>query len=470
MSESRGAVEEVFPSSYWPGEELGDHLEFALKYDGVNLAILARLFEVVKAAELQAHIESKPTGKSTRRLWFLYEFLMGKSLPLDDLKTGNYIELLDADRYYTAAPGVRARRQRIRNNLLGDARFSPTVRRTGVMREFEADRLDDRCRDVISHYSPGLLKRALSYLYLKETKSSFEIENIEPGSTRTERFVALLQSGGREDFCSKTKLVEAQNLIVEPRFRESDYRTGQNYVGEAVAWQHERVHFASPRPQDLPALMAGLIASDAIMTEGGLSAVVHAAATAYGFVFLHPFEDGNGRIHRFLIHNILARRGFTPTGILFPVSASMLRHLDDYDDSLEAFSGPLMPLVEYSLDEEGHMTVLNDTAAWYRFIDMTAQAEALFRFIEQTIDEELAPELSYLENYDSTRKAIVAIVDMPDRLVDLFIRFCLQNNGRLSARKRESHFGFLTDEEMSQMENAVRANYGGAEGTEDSVE
>ena len=147
-----------------------------------------------------------------------------------------------------------------------------------------------------------------------------------------------------------------------------------------------------------------------------------------------PFEDGNGRIHRFLIHNILARRGFTPAGIMFPVSASMLKDMAGYDASLEAFSRPLMALVEYSLDEEGRMTVENDTARWYRYIDMTPQAEALFRFIERTIDTELVEELAFLANYDRTKKAIQEIVDMPDRQIDLFIRVCLQNNGRLSAK------------------------------------
>ena len=55
--------------------------------------------------------------------------------------------------------------------------------------------------------------------------------------------------------------------------------------------------------------------------------VIHAAAIGYGFVFLHPFEDGNGRIHRFLIHNILARRGFTPADVMAPVSATMLKRV-----------------------------------------------------------------------------------------------------------------------------------------------
>ena len=50
---------------------------------------------------------------------------------------------------------------------------------------------------------------------------------------------------------------------------------------------------------------------------------------------------------------------------------------------------------------------------------------------------------------------------MPDRQIDLFIRFCLQNNGRLAARKRATHFDFLTEEEVSRMEQAILAAYGG---------
>ena len=146
----------------------------------------------------------------------------------------------------------------------------------------------------------------------------------------------------------------------------------------------------------------------------------------------------------FLNHNILARRGYAPEGVMVPISASMLKNPADYDASLESFSRQIMPLVEYSLNEEGRMIVHNDTAGWYRYIDMTPQAEALFRFIDQTIDTELAGELAFLASYDETKRAIQEIVDMPDRQIDLFIRFCLQNNGRLSARKRASHFDSLS--------------------------
>jgi hypothetical protein len=137
----------------------------------------------------------------------------------------------------------------------------------------------------------------------------------------------------------------------------------------------------------------------------------------------------------------------------------MLRNSADYDASLEAFSRPLLKLIDYRLDETGQMTVENDTALWYRYMDLTTQAEALYDFVAKTIEEELVNELDFLAGYDKTKRSIQEIIDMPDRLIDVFIQLCLQNNGRLSARKRNTHFGFLTDAELTAMEQAVKDNY-----------
>ena len=455
-----GVVEEVFPHRYRPGDTLGDQLEFALKHDGTNLAILAALFRAGPEDDLLAYVRSRPTGKYARRLWFLYEFLTDSRLPLDDLKQGNYVDLLEPDAYYTIESPRRVRRQRINDNLLGDRRFCPTIRRSEILRNFEAADLPVRLRGIAARYAPMLLRRALGYLFARETKSSFEIEHITPSSTRAERFAALLRLAQHEDFCSKPQLVDLQNRIVDARFRNDGYRENQNYVGETVAPGNERIHFVAPKPEDLGGLMEGLTAAHQRMAAGNVPAAIQAAAVSYGFVFLHPFEDGNGRIHRFLVHNVLARRGFSPPEVMVPVSATMLKNPADYDASLEAFAKPLMPLVEYTLDADGRLTVHNETAVWYRYIDMTAQAEALFRFIDRTIDTELAEELAFLSRYDAARKAIQEIVDMPDRQIDLFIRFCSQNDGRLSARKRASHFTGLSDDEVDSMERAVQSTYG----------
>mgnify|MGYP001612543179 CR=1 FL=1 len=454
-----GNIEEIYPSRYWPGETIGDHLEFAVKYDGVNLSTLKVVFDKANQNEIVNYIKSKPTGKYARRIWFFYELLTSKELPIEDITTGNYVDALDQNTYYTTNIGTKSKRHRVNNNLLGDQNFCPIIRKTDKLKKIECTNLRKRCEEIIHSYPPELLKRALGYLYSKETKSSFEIEHIKPNASRTEKFISLLESAEREDFCNKSSLIELQNRIVDPRFKDSDYRTIQNYVGQTVSYQKEIIHYICPKPDDLQNLMQGLINANTIMGTGDVSAIIHAAAISYGFVFLHPFEDGNGRIHRFLIHNILSTRGLVPQGLMFPISAAMLKSPMDYDASLEAFSRPLTQLIEYSLDELGQMVVDNDTACWYQYIDMTAQAEALCDFIDKTIEEELVEELTFLANYDTTKKSIQDIVDMPDRKIDLFIQLCLQNSGNLSSRKKISHFDFLTDEELSLLEQAVKDGY-----------
>lgn len=446
--------------SYWPGDTTGDNLEFALKYDGTNPEILLSLFDVIPEEEISEWIISKPTGKYARRIWYLYEFLTGQKPPLSDLKQGNYVELLESDQYFTIKPGQRIQRQRIIDNLLGGRLFCPIIRRSKKLAAMEAIDLHQHCEEVVTPYPQELLRRALAYLYTKETKSSFEIEHITPSTSRTEKFVDLLKMAEHRDYCGKLLLIDIQNRIVDSRFHETDYRKNQNYVGQTISFPKQLIHYVSPKPEDLPNLMEGLLSAHQRMKAGAIPAVIHVAVISYGFVFLHPFADGNGRIHRFLIHNILSLRGATPAGLMFPVSAAMLKNPTSYDYSLEVFSRPLMRLIDYDLDDLGQMTVHGETGHFYRAIDMTEQAEALYDFVMLTLEKELVDELEFLVSYDKTRKLIQNVVDMPDTRIDLFIRFCLQNNGRLSAKKRESHFAFLTGDELASLEEVVRIEMG----------
>ena len=452
-------VYEVYPRSYWPGDGVVEHLEFALKYDGVNLALLAEIFARADIEEITGWIKSKPTGKYARCIWYLYEFLSGDHLPLDDVKPCGYVNLLDAERYVTSNSPLAVPRQRIKDNLLGNAKFCPVIRRTPVLEKWIAGTLARRCHDLAEKYPAETFRRALGYLYTKETKSSFEIENITPDAARTERYVTLLQLAEREDFCAKAKLIELQTRIVDSRFAAADYRTVQNYIGESVRIGRQRVHYVCPKPGDVHGLMEGLIACHQRLAAGGVHPVLHATLIGYGFVYVHPFEDGNGRIHRFLIHNILAQRKFSPSGFILPVSAAMLHDPAAYDRSLEAFSRAIQPFLEYSLDEQGVMTVSGDTSRWYRYMDMTNQAEALFDFIERALEYELPDELDFVASYDRAKNRIQAIIDLPDRRLDTFIRLCLVNAGRLSATKRRSHFNGLTDDEINAMEQVVQAEF-----------
>ena len=183
-------------------------------------------------------------------------------------------------------------------------------------------------------------------------------------------------------------------------------------------------------------------------------AVIAAAMLAFGFVYIHPFEDGNGRIHRYLIHHVLARQGYSPVGVHFPVSSAILEKIDDYRAVLESYSRRLLPVIQWESTDMNNVRALNDTADFYRFFDATPHAEFLYACVRRTIEHDLRDETRFLENFDRFRALIQSIVDMPDRTLDNLFGFLRQNNGRLSKRAREKEFAALTDEETLRIEQS----------------
>jgi hypothetical protein len=448
-----GVTTYEYPKSYMPAslDDYFTQLEFALKHEGVNLEILQQLFLKLDPTDLTTRLNESPTGKYTRIIWFLYEFLLDELLPISACKKVAYIDLLDSKKYFTATP-VKSARHGINNNLLGNAVFCPIIRKTKNLTELIDLQLEKQAEEITERYDEATLARATTYLFTKETKSSFAIEHESPNQQRVVRFVNLLQRAGAVESLNKESLIACQNVIVDSRFADVDYRASQNYVGESLNQYLEKVHYISPKPEDLTELMEGWFFCMDRLLASDCPPVVAAAAISFGFVFLHPFEDGNGRLHRFLIHYFLAQKNFTPAGIIFPVSAVMLANIKDYDRILESFSRPLLQeLTAYRLDNDGVLTVDQESKSYYQFIDYTRFAEYLFDCVRETVEVEFDKELAFLARYDKTKKRMEAVVAMPDKLVDLLIRCLLQNDGRLSEQKRKKYFEMLSTEELNEL-------------------
>ncbi|MFT6081224.1 MAG: Fic family protein [Planctomycetota bacterium] len=448
-----GRAVRTFPISYAPAATVPAQLEFALKYDGVNLEVLRGVFERADPADLAAWIRATPTGKYSRRIWFLYEWLTERTLDVPDVQSVAYVDAV-GDSYFTAE-GQRSMRHRVRDDLPGNRDFCPLVRRTPTLEAFAQQRLPERVRELVAHHDPALLQRVAQFLYLKETKSSFEIERERPDRQRTLRFVELLRSTNTIAELSTETLVALQQAVLDPRYAKDRYRTDQNYVGQTLGGYRERIHYVSPRPSDVSSMMAGWLRCSARLADSTMDPVVQAAVLGFGFVYIHPFDDGNGRLHRYIIHHVLSRGGFTPAGMVLPVSAAMLANQGAYDTCLEVFSQPLLPMLEYTLDAQGAMAVQTESAGFYRYFDATAAAEYLYASVERTIDTDLRQELEFLGRYDAAWRVLREIVDMPNRKLELFIKLCFNNRGRLSATKR-SQFSELSDEEVESLEDALR--------------
>ena len=324
-----------------PHPTLEGHLTFALKYEGLDLAVLKRLFLATGPGAIEALVREKSSGSYARRIWFLYEWLTGARLDLPDAASGRYIPVVDPELQY-AANGENAPRYRVRNNLPGTPAFCPLVFRTPAIECFIGLDLSVRARETVADVPRDLLARTAAFLLLKDSRSSFAIEGERPPQDRIQRWGRAIGEAGRQ-LLDRDELLRLQRIVIgDARFTRLGFRQDGGFVGE-----HDREtrmplpDHISARPEDLPFLIDGMIAFDRGAAQA-LDAVIAAAVLAFGFVYVHPFEDGNGRIHRYLIHHVLAERGFNPPGVVFPVSAAILERIDDYGQALESYSRRLL--------------------------------------------------------------------------------------------------------------------------------
>lgn len=111
-----------------PGDFLA-HILFALKHEGVNLAILAQALPRIEDRILVEAITQSPSSGYLRKACFLWEAFSDRLLDYTDKPKGPGIPLFDPERYITG-PSVRNSRWRVDFNGLGTLQYCATVERT----------------------------------------------------------------------------------------------------------------------------------------------------------------------------------------------------------------------------------------------------------------------------------------------------------------------------------------------------
>lgn len=447
-------VTEQYPLAYAPSDSAISHLRFTLRHEAFDIGVLVAALKAVPSAELEHWVRTEPSGAFSRRAWFLYETFTGRTLDVDDARLGNYVDALDPRKHFVAARR-NSRRHRVINNLLGSRGLCPTVRKSPPLVERIGSQIDDAARTLVQSFATGHLHRAVNYLYINETRSSFAVEGESPNATRTERFVSELKDAYSFDPTDTDALIRLQGRIVDDRYAAENWRKIQNYVGRTLGGYREEVKFICPAPVSVSELMNGWNILYERAMEPPTDPVIAAASVAFSFVFIHPFEDGNGRIHRFLIHHILAKRGFSPDGVILPVSATILRNMQAYNEVLEGFSNSIKPYIQWHWTNDRKVSVDNDTSDLYRYFDATAITEYLYDRIADAVEKDLAEELGFVAVFDEAMNAVQDIVDMPDLRASLIVRLCMQHGGVLASRKRKK-FKELTDSEIREIESAVQ--------------
>lgn len=446
----------VFSSRYLPEENLYKQITFALKYEGVNLLLFKKLFEVLKNTELEEMIQQEIQGQFSRRIWFLYDWLIETKLNLPNLKTGNLVTVIDEKLQY-AIDGVSSPRHKVINNLPGNQNFCPLIRKTEKLEKYIASNIRQEKSNYLSRVHKDILQRVSSFLLLKDAKASFSIEGESPRTNRAARWGTAIGQAGKNEL-SIAELNRLQQMVIEnDRFIKMGIRQQQGFIGDRDRATHEPIpNHISAKFEDLNTLLAGWLQTQKMLTQSRTDPVLVAAKIAFGFVFIHPFVDGNGRLHRYIIHHILSQTGYTEQGIIFPVSASILTHIQDYAKSLESYSHPILNFIDWKPSENNNVEILNDTIDYYRYFDATAQAEFLFYCVNDTLVNVIPNEVEYLMKFDEFKSFLDNKYKMPDNIVSLLVGFLEQGNGTFSVRSRKKEFSVLTQKEVEEIETTYK--------------
>lgn len=284
---------------------------------------------------------------------------------------------------------IEEQRRRLRIHVAEPRRWVGRLRRTTLARAIQGS-------NSIEGYVVGL-DDALA-----------AVENAEPTSAADETWQAVLgyrnamtyvlQLATDPFFTLNEALLKSLQFMMaqyDLRANPGMWRRGDIYVRNDATG---KVVYQGADPDDVPALMAELIASVDTSTAPPL---VRAAMAHLNLVMIHPFSDGNGRMARCLQTLVLAREG-----ILAPQFSSVEEYLGANTDAYYAVLADV---------GRGHWSPAGDARPWIRFmltahyrqgatlLRRVAESQALWQLIEEIVAPTRTPPRSLPTLFDAAQ-------------------------------------------------------------------
>jgi len=447
------------------GASLLVHAQFALKHEGVNLAILHEAMRLVPAQDMAAALGEQPKAAYLRRLAFIWEKANASELDLPWANTGgNYVDMFDPQEHYTGQVWEKSSRLRVNFNGLGPYHYCPVVLRD--------ERLERRGERVLSELKvwasdPGnadLVDRVMSWAYLSETRDSYAIENEEASPDKARAFMAAMQHLADRSPLTEDYIAALQQAVISrPELAEFEFRGHQNWL-QRGGHGALSVRYVPPPPEALPALMDGFMQMANV--RDNTPALIKAALVSFGLVFLHPFGDGNGRLSRLLAHHSLNYNGALPdahgTPAILPLSVAMKKDEKGYLQALEAFSKPARALwdVTYIDGAQFSFDFASSTMIYASWAGQVA-SEFITSCAESALEQTLLEETTYLQAYDQAFEKIDTTFDLPNRTINLLIQWIHQNGCKMPERRKNSQeLYMLKPGEIEAIETIVQRAFG----------
>ena len=166
---------------------------------------------------------------------------------------------------------------------------------------------------------------------------------LKPGSTAAEVLsnidamsLALEESTESSSFGNEQVLSIHRRLLERAPHKHiaGRFRTAQNWIG-GNDYNPCGADFVPPPREEVDRLLADLYRA---INDETLPPLVQAALVHAQFETIHPFDDGNGRAGRALIHVVFRRRGLAPRFVP-PISVVFAASKDRYIKGLTRFRG-----------------------------------------------------------------------------------------------------------------------------------